>query len=63
MMGHVSMSGAHGSLARLCEVSIGRRIFIHLNNSNPVLREDSRERGAVAEAGWEIAYDGMELTV
>ena len=44
-------------------MQVGRRIFIHLNNSNPVLREDSRERGAVAEAGWEIAYDGMELTV
>jgi pyrroloquinoline quinone biosynthesis protein B len=63
MMGHVSMSGAHGSLARLREVSVRRRVFIHLNNSNPVLREDSRERQAVVEAGWDVAYDGMELTI
>jgi len=61
MMGHVSMSGAEGSIVRLRDVAIGRRIFIHLNNSNPVLREDSRERRAVVEAGWEVAYDGMEL--
>ncbi len=61
MMGHVSMSGAEGSIARLRDVEIGRRVFIHLNNSNPVLRDDSRERRTVVENGWEVGYDGMEL--
>jgi pyrroloquinoline quinone biosynthesis protein B len=63
MMGHVSMSGANGSISRLRNLKIGRRIFIHINNSNPVLREDSRERHAVVSAGWEVAHDGMELTL
>ena len=40
-----------------------RRIYIHLNNTNPVLREDSPERAAVAAAGWEVAHDGLELTL
>lgn len=62
-MGHISISGETGSIARLADVNIGRRIFIHLNNSNPVLREDSPERRAVEAAGWEIAEDGMEIEV
>jgi pyrroloquinoline quinone biosynthesis protein B len=59
-MGHVSMSGPDGSLARLGALA-ARRIFIHINNTNPVLIEDSPERRAVEEAGFEIAYDGMEV--
>lgn len=62
-MGHISISGENGSIARLAGVDAGRRIFIHLNNSNPVLREASPERQSVESAGWEIAYDGMELTL
>lgn len=63
MMGHVSMSGAEGSIARLRDIAVGRRVFIHLNNSNPVVRENSRERREVVDAGWEVGYDGMELTL
>ena len=59
-MGHVSMSGPEGSLARLADLP-GRRIFIHLNNTNPTLIEDFPERRMVEAAGWEIAYDGMEV--
>jgi pyrroloquinoline quinone biosynthesis protein B len=60
-MGHISISGEDGSIARLAGVDVGRRIFIHLNNSNPALREGSPERQAVESAGWEVAYDGMEF--
>lgn len=61
-MGHLSMSGADGSIAQLADVEVGRRIFIHINNSNPALRDDSLERHAVEAAGWEIAEDGMEIS-
>lgn len=61
-MGHVAMSGPEGSLARLADLP-ARRIFIHLNNTNPVLIEDLPERRAVEAAGWEIAYDGMEVEI
>jgi pyrroloquinoline quinone biosynthesis protein B len=60
-MGHISMSGAEGSVAAFHNLDVGRRIFVHINNSNPVLREDSAERRAVEVAGWEVAYDGMEI--
>ena len=60
-MGHISMSGDEGSVAALADIDIGRRVFIHINNSNPVLREASPERAAVESQGWEIGYDGMEL--
>ena len=62
-MGHISISGEDGSIARLAGVETGRRIFIHMNNSNPVLREASPERQGVESAGWEVAFDGMELTL
>lgn len=60
-MGHVSMSGPDGSIARLAELGIGRKVFIHINNSNPVLIDGSPERREAEAAGWEIAYDGMEI--
>jgi pyrroloquinoline quinone biosynthesis protein B len=60
-MGHVSMSGPEGSLAALRNLGIGRRIFVHINNSNLVLRPGSAERATVEAAGWEIAEDGMEI--
>ena len=62
-IGHMNMSGSAGSIASLAPFGIGRKIFIHVNNSNPALREDSPERAAVEAAGWEVAYDGMEVTV
>jgi pyrroloquinoline quinone biosynthesis protein B len=60
-MGHLAMSGGAGSIAVLADVKIDRRIFVHINNTNPVLDESSPEHAAVSEAGWEVAYDGMEI--
>lgn len=60
-MGHVSMSGADGSMAAFQGLNVRRRVFVHINNSNPVLREDSVEHAKVREAGWDIAFDGMEI--
>ena len=59
-MGHVSVSGPDGSLARLAGQT-GRRIYIHINNTNPLLLEGSPERALVEAAGFEVAYDGMEV--
>jgi pyrroloquinoline quinone biosynthesis protein B len=60
-MGHVAMSGEKGSLERLASCAIGRKIYVHINNTNPVLIEDSPQRAAVERAGWDVAYDGMEI--
>ncbi len=60
-MGHVAMSGEKGSLERLASCAIGRKIYVHINNTNPVLIEDSPQRAAVERAGWEVAYDRMEI--
>jgi pyrroloquinoline quinone biosynthesis protein B len=62
-IGHMNMSGSAGSVAEFAPLGIARKIFIHINNSNPVLREGSPERVAVEGAGWEVAYDGMEVRV
>ena len=62
-MGHVSVSGPEGSLAALRELALGRRIYLHINNTNPILLEDSPERAQVAAAGWEVAFDGMEISL
>ena len=61
-MGHVPISGSCGSLARLSDLSI-RKIYTHINNTNPVLDESSAERREVERAGWEVAEDGMDFTV
>jgi pyrroloquinoline quinone biosynthesis protein B len=60
-MGHMAMNGEKGSIRELAEVAIGRRIFIHINNSNPALLCDSAERAQVEAAGWEISFDGMAI--
>ena len=62
-MGHMSMSGDHGTIAAFRELDVARKIFLHINNSNPVLVEDSPERAAAEAAGWTIAHDGLELTL
>jgi pyrroloquinoline quinone biosynthesis protein B len=59
-MGHVPLSGDGGSLGVL-EALPARTILTHINNTNPILLESSSERAAVAAAGIEIAYDGMEI--
>jgi pyrroloquinoline quinone biosynthesis protein B len=60
-MNHVPMSGPGGSLEILSGLKRPRKIFMHINNTNPVLDEDSPEHRAVIEQGWELAFDGMEL--
>jgi pyrroloquinoline quinone biosynthesis protein B len=62
-MAHQPVGGPRGSLARLGALSGPRRIYTHINNSNPLLLEDSAERAAVLTAGVEIAVDGLELEV
>jgi pyrroloquinoline quinone biosynthesis protein B len=60
-MGHIPIGGPDGSLATLRELGAVRKIYTHLNNTNPILDEDSAERRTVNAAGFEIARDGMEL--
>jgi pyrroloquinoline quinone biosynthesis protein B len=60
-MGHMHISGADGSIAALAEVAIQRRIYVHINNTNPILDERSAEAALVRRNGWEIGYDGMEV--
>lgn len=60
-MGHMSMSGRDGTLAVFASLGVGRKIFVHINNTNPVLLADSAERAEAEAAGWEIAHDGMEV--
>jgi pyrroloquinoline quinone biosynthesis protein B len=62
-MGHISMSGENGAIATLADLGIERRIFLHINNSNPVLLQDSRERAIAEGAGWQIPADGTEITL
>jgi pyrroloquinoline quinone biosynthesis protein B len=58
-MGHIPISGPGGTLERLAKIAHPRKIYFHINNTNPILDEESDEHRAVREAGWEIAYDGM----
>lgn len=61
-MGHMSMSGPDGSIAAFEELTIGKKIFVHMNNTNPVLRPTSAEKAQAEAAGWIIGQDGMEIT-
>ena len=62
-MGHSPISGEDGTMAALAACRIGRRLFIHINNTNPVLIESSPERQEVAARGWEISHDGLEIVL
>jgi pyrroloquinoline quinone biosynthesis protein B len=62
-MGHMCMTGDGGSLAAFAGLTVRRRVYVHLNNTNPVLLADSAERAAVEAAGWQVAHDGMEITL
>jgi pyrroloquinoline quinone biosynthesis protein B len=59
-MGHMPLDGPDGSLAALAGLR-ARRIFVHINNTNPILIDGSPERGRVVAAGWEVAEDGLEI--
>ena len=62
-MAHWPLKGSSGSLSVLAKARASRRILIHINNTNPILREDSLERRETERAGVEVAYDGMEVTL
>jgi pyrroloquinoline quinone biosynthesis protein B len=60
-MGHVPLSGADGTLEALAGLMRPRKVLVHINNTNPILLEDSPEREEVVRAGVEVAYDGLEV--
>ena len=62
-MGHIAMSGDTGAIEALPGLEIGRKVFLHINNSNPVLLHDSAERRIAERAGWQIPADGTEITL
>ena len=62
-MAHLPVGGKGGSLATLAGLRATRRIYIHINNTNPLLRADSPERAQAEASRWEIAYDGMEVAL
>jgi pyrroloquinoline quinone biosynthesis protein B len=60
-MGHMSLSGAQGTLAAFEGLDVRTKILIHINNSNPILLDDSLESAEVRAAGWTVGYDGMRI--
>jgi pyrroloquinoline quinone biosynthesis protein B len=60
-LAHWPVGGHRGSLEMLSTITAPRRVFIHINNTNPMLREDSTERKIIEAAGWSVAWDGMEI--
>lgn len=60
-MGHVSAIGPEGSLAAFAGLGIARKVFVHVNNSNPMILDDAPERAEAERAGWLVAHDGMEI--
>jgi pyrroloquinoline quinone biosynthesis protein B len=62
-MGHLPQSGDRGMISVLRPLAHTRRVLIHINNTNPILNEESEERSIVEAAGIEVAYDGMEITL
>ena len=62
-MGHIAMSGDGGAIESLAGLDIGRKIFLHINNSNPALLRGSPERTIAERAGWQIPADGTEIVL
>ena len=62
-MGHVPISGDGGSLETLRAVTRPKKIYTHINNTNPILDEDSAEFAQVTSAGWTVAHDGMSFNL
>jgi pyrroloquinoline quinone biosynthesis protein B len=62
-MGHINMSGPEGSIAAFAGLEVKRKVFVHINNSNPALDANSQERAIATAAGWQIGEDGMEFTL
>ncbi len=62
-MGHMPVSGPGGSLEAFTTLGVRRKVYVHINNSNPMLVDGSAQRGIVAAQGWEIGEDGMEIAL
>ena len=62
-MGHMSVAGPEGSLAAFADLAVARKVYVHVNNTNPILLDDAPERAVVAAAGWEVAHDGLEIAL
>jgi pyrroloquinoline quinone biosynthesis protein B len=62
-MGHLPIDGADGSLAQLPSLGVARTVYVHMNNTNPVLLPGTPERRAVEDRGVEVAFDGLEVEV
>jgi pyrroloquinoline quinone biosynthesis protein B len=62
-MGHIAMSGQHGAIEALAHLDIGKKMFLHINNSNPALLPASPERKIAEAAGWQIPADGTEIVL
>jgi len=62
-MGHLPIDGPDGSLAQLPSLGAGRTIYVHINNTNPILLEDTPERRTLEDSGMEVAMDGLEVQV
>lgn len=62
-MGHMSIDGEHGTLSAFADLQVARKYFIHINTTNPVLDAHSPERARVRAHGWDVAHDGLELTL
>jgi pyrroloquinoline quinone biosynthesis protein B len=60
-MGHLAISGRDGSLEAFRHLTVGRKIFVHINTTNPILEPGSAAERAVNAAGWEVGFDGMEI--
>jgi pyrroloquinoline quinone biosynthesis protein B len=62
-MGHLPIAGPDGSLAELAGLPVERKVYVHINNTNPILLDDAPERRTLAERGMEVAVDGLEVKV
>ena len=62
-MGHMNNSGKDGSLEAFKDLNINKKIYIHINTTNPILLPSSDERKIVEEHGWQVSYDGMEINL
>ena len=60
-MGHMNNSGPDGSMEAFKDLNVKKKVFIHINTTNPILISNSDERKIVEENGWEVSYDGMEI--
>ncbi len=62
-MGHMAMAGPEGTLAAFAPLDVARKVYVHINNTNPVWNPASPERASVEAAGWEVGRDGMEIVL